>query len=125
MSISNQPRPKHAETAPTTDTYVQSWGFPVRDLPNSCEVPCRSHENEEAVNEDRNNDYPRPIDAAHAAAVHRRIEPAHEYQEEERKRYQTSHANGGEHPSPQTEDIRKKDRADTRINQPAGKGVGA
>lgn len=88
-------------------------------------VPCRSHENGEGVNEERKTDYPRPIDAAHAAAAHRRVEPAHEYQEEERKRHQTSHANAGEHSSPQTEDIRKKDRADARINQPAGKGVGA
>lgn len=97
----------------------------VRDLLNSCEASCRSHENEEGVNEDRKNDYPRPLDAAHAAAAHRRIEPAHEYQEEERKRHQTSHANTAEHPSPQTEEIRKKDRTDARINQPAGKGVGA
>jgi len=91
---------------------------------DSSEVPCRPHENEEGVIEDSRADYPRPIDAAHAAAGHRRIEPAHEYQEEDRKRNQTTHANAGEHPTPQAEDIRKKDRADTRINQPAGKGVG-
>jgi hypothetical protein len=92
---------------------------------DSHNVSFRSHESEESETEDRKNDYPRPIDAAHAAAAHHRIEPAHEYQEEGRKRHPTSHANSGEHPLPQAEDVRKKDRADTRINQPAGKGVGA
>lgn len=129
VSISNQPRPKHAETATTTDTSVQFGSSRICEPPqNSFEAPCRSHENEEGVegvNEDSKADYPRPIDAAHASATHRRIEPAHEYQEGERKRNQTSHTNAGDHPAPQAEDVRKKDRADTRINQPAGKGVGA
>jgi len=120
--------PTASKTCPSRNDnrHVRQFGScPCVTSQTSSETLHRSQENEEGGNEDEKNDYPRPVDAARAASAHRRIEPAHEYQEEERKRHQTSHANAGEHPSTQAEDVRKKDRADTRINQPAGKGVGA